>query len=57
MRSLPIGAKSCAYWSHYSFRVGITKKSVWDTVGEFAQTTEQLFFEREYANRYTIERI
>lgn len=41
---------SCSYWPHYSLRVGITRKSVFDIIGPFDETAKH--FEREYAYRY-----
>ncbi|MDD4930595.1 MAG: glycosyltransferase family 25 protein [Candidatus Colwellbacteria bacterium] len=42
--------KHCAYWPHYSLRVGLTKKEVFDKIGSFNETTGH--FEMEYAHRY-----
>jgi len=43
--------KNCTYWPHYSLRVGLTKKEVFDNVGLFNESTDH--FEMDYANRYT----
>lgn len=42
--------KNCVYWPHYSLRVGLTKKEVFDRVGNFNENVGH--FEMEYANRY-----
>lgn len=42
--------KHCAYWPHYSLRVGMTKKEVFDKIGGFDESTGH--FEMEYAHRY-----
>lgn len=52
MGNPPIGLKNCSYWPHYSLRVGMTRKSVYDKVGEFNET-EGCHFEMEYGNKYT----
>lgn len=41
---------NCYYWPHYSLRVGLTKKSVFDTVGNY--NLDAKHFEMEYAYRY-----
>jgi GR25 family glycosyltransferase involved in LPS biosynthesis/GT2 family glycosyltransferase len=46
----PLGVKNCCYWPHYSLRVGVTRRSVFDKIGAFSETDSH--FEREYANRY-----
>lgn len=38
------------YWPHFSFRVGITKTSVYDKVGPFNEQAQH--FEMEYGHRY-----
>lgn len=43
--------KHCVYWPHYSLRVGITRKEIFDKVGEFNETADH--FEMEYAYRYS----
>lgn len=42
--------KTCAYWPHYSLRVGLTRKNVLDTIGEYNENAGH--FEKEYAERY-----
>lgn len=42
--------KTCFYWPHYSLRVGMTKKSVYDTIGRFNESSKH--FEMDYAYRY-----
>jgi GR25 family glycosyltransferase involved in LPS biosynthesis len=42
--------KTCAYWPHYSLRVGMMKTIVWKKVGEYNENAEH--FEMEYAYRY-----
>jgi GR25 family glycosyltransferase involved in LPS biosynthesis len=42
--------RSCSYWPHYSFRPSLTKKSVWDRLGEFNEGVSH--FEMEYSYRY-----
>lgn len=44
------GLNSCAYWPHYSLRVGLTRTSVYQSIGEFNEKAEH--FEMEYAYRY-----
>jgi GR25 family glycosyltransferase involved in LPS biosynthesis/GT2 family glycosyltransferase len=39
-----------AYWPHYSLRVGLTRRQVFETVGAFSEVSEH--FELEYARRY-----
>lgn len=41
---------SCAYWPHYSLRVGLTRTSVYRTIGKFSEQADH--FEMEYAYRY-----
>ena len=41
---------NCAYWPHFSFRVGITKREVFDTLGGYDESAKH--FEMEYAYRY-----
>lgn len=41
---------NCAYWPHFSLRVGITKTEVYKTIGIFNESADH--FEREYADRY-----
>ena len=44
------GFNSCAYWPHYSLRVGLTRADVYRTIGEFNERADH--FEMEYAHRY-----
>jgi len=44
------GKPTCAYWAHYSLRVGMMKKEVWDKLGRYNEKCDH--FEREYAYRY-----
>ena len=44
------GLYNCIYWPHYSLRVGITRKEVFDRVGYYSEVDSH--FEREYACRY-----
>ncbi len=46
----PLNYTHCAYWPHYSLRVGMMKKEVWDNIGDY--NTNASFFEMEYGNRY-----
>ena len=41
---------SCAYWPHYSLRVGLTRTTVYRTIGKFNEQADH--FEMEYAHRY-----
>jgi GR25 family glycosyltransferase involved in LPS biosynthesis len=46
---------SSMYWPHFSFRVGITKTSVFETVGPFNEDMNNktsYMFERDYADNY-----
>ena len=43
-------SKNCTYWPHYSLRVGMTRKDVFDKIGVFNESTGH--FEMEYAFRY-----
>jgi GR25 family glycosyltransferase involved in LPS biosynthesis len=43
-------AKHCSYWSHFSFRPSLLKKSVLDIIGEYNQNISH--FELEYSQRY-----
>jgi GR25 family glycosyltransferase involved in LPS biosynthesis len=45
-----LNCPSCLYWPHFSFRVGITKREVFDTLGEYDESAKH--FEMEYAYRY-----
>jgi GR25 family glycosyltransferase involved in LPS biosynthesis len=40
----------CFYWPHFSFRVGITRSSVYESVGQFDEKAEH--FEMDYGYRY-----
>jgi GR25 family glycosyltransferase involved in LPS biosynthesis len=40
---------SVFYWPHFSFRVGMTKTSIYNKIGEFHSVSH---FEMEYAHRY-----
>ena len=40
----------CGYWPHYSFRPGITRVDVLETLGNF--NTPNTFFELDYANKF-----
>lgn len=42
--------KNCVYWPHYSLRVGMTKREVFDKIGTFNESVGH--FEMEYALRY-----
>lgn len=44
------GNPTCAYWPHFSLRIGLLKKKVWDVVGKFNLNANH--FEMEYAYRY-----
>jgi GR25 family glycosyltransferase involved in LPS biosynthesis len=46
-----LGATCSMYWPHFSFRVGITKTEVYQTIGPFSTTHKH--FEMDYAQRYT----
>lgn len=48
------GYSHCIYWPHYSLRVGLTKKQVYDTIGQFNPNAQH--FEMEYAHRYVTSR-
>jgi GR25 family glycosyltransferase involved in LPS biosynthesis len=52
MDTPPVGLKNCSYWPHYSLRVGMTRRDVYDKVGTFNET-EGCHFEMEYGKRYT----
>jgi GR25 family glycosyltransferase involved in LPS biosynthesis len=41
---------SCAYWPHYSLRVGMSRNSMYKRVGSFDETAAH--FEMDYAYRY-----
>ena len=41
--------KSQYYWPHFSFRVGLTKMSIFEELGDFKQVPH---FELDYANKY-----
>jgi GR25 family glycosyltransferase involved in LPS biosynthesis len=45
-----LGAASSMYWPHFSFRVGITKNSVYKSLGKFSD--QHKHFEMDYANKY-----
>ena len=45
-----VGCPSCLYWPHFSFRVGITKTSIFKDLGEYDEKAKH--FEMEYAYRY-----
>ncbi len=45
-----LGCPSCLYWPHFSFRVGLTKTSVFKDVGRYDESAKH--FEMEYAYRY-----
>lgn len=45
-----VGCASCLYWPHFSFRVGITKTSIFKELGEYDEKAKH--FEMEYAYRY-----
>ena len=45
-----VGKKQCAYWPHYSFRVGLTKTKVLQDIGLYNE--EASHFEMEYAHKY-----
>jgi GR25 family glycosyltransferase involved in LPS biosynthesis len=45
-----LGGASSMYWPHFSFRVGITKNSIYKTVGKFSE--QHKHFEMDYANKY-----
>ena len=45
-----IGRKTCAYWPHYSLRVGLTRMSSLKDIGRYNESADH--FEREYAYRY-----
>ena len=45
-----LNCPSCLYWPHFSFRVGITKREVFDTLGDYDESAKH--FEMEYAYRY-----
>ncbi len=45
--------KSCAYWPHFSLRVGMTRRSIYEQIGIFNETAPH--FEMEYAYRYVAE--
>jgi GR25 family glycosyltransferase involved in LPS biosynthesis len=42
--------QNCAYWPHYSLRVGLMRRDVWDTLGPYK--TDGGHFEMDYAYRY-----
>ena len=41
---------NCAYWPHFSFRPGLTRRDVFNYLGEFSETHHH--FERDYGERY-----
>ena len=45
-----INQKHCAYWPHYSLRVGMMKTEVWKNVGMYDEKSQH--FEMDYAYRY-----
>lgn len=45
------GKNTCSYWPHYSLRVGMTKREVFEKVGNFDDNASH--FEMDYAYRYT----
>lgn len=42
--------KHCVYWPHYSLRVGMTRRDIFDKIGMFNESADH--FEMEYAFRY-----
>jgi glycosyltransferase involved in cell wall biosynthesis len=46
----PQPISQCAYWPHFSFRPGLNRRSMWETVGDFHESAQH--FEMEYAHRY-----
>jgi len=48
MKKLPYG--NCYFWPHFSFRVGITKSSIYKKLGKFNERAEH--FEMDYAHKY-----
>ena len=44
------GFNNCLYWPHYSLRVGVTRKEVFDKLGTYNKLAEH--FEKDYAYRY-----
>jgi len=51
MKSRTCGYANCFYWPHFSFRVGLTRVSVFKVLGKFDESHQH--FEMEYAYRYT----
>ena len=51
MESAKCGKANNLYWPHFSFRVGLTKTSVYKTCGPFNEKAQH--FEMEYGQRYT----
>ena len=49
-KSKSCGHASCFYWPHFSFRVGLTRLSVFRTLGRYDEQAKH--FEMEYAFRY-----
>ena len=45
-----LGCPSCLYWPHFSFRVGLTKTTVFQDLGSYDETAKH--FEMEYAHRF-----
>jgi len=45
------GKANNLYWPHFSFRVGLTKTSIYSTCGSFNEKAQH--FEMEYGHRYT----
>jgi len=41
---------NCIYWPHFSLRPGLSKRSLFDTLGRFNENVSH--FERQYANQY-----
>lgn len=47
------GKTHCIYWPHYSLRVGLTRTSVYTTLGKYNE--QAAHFEQDYAYRYVIQ--
>ncbi len=41
---------NCSYWPHYSLRVGMTRRALYQEIGKFNESASH--FEMEYAHRY-----
>ena len=51
VQSKKLGFNNCFYWPHFSFRPGLTKTEIHDTLGPY-NTSPNVHFEMEYADKY-----